>query len=196
MSAAALRDPVSLSIGRMTVRFSWCHDRWAHQIVLPDGTTWQSFEGPAAQGGDPRWPASPVLVELSRLPDASGPAVLGVGCAGRSHFSASVAPAPGHPDHLRFDIACRVTESPGWLGSTYVGPQGIVRVLPCATAVEPPATVRWGYDLGCQGILPLGRSRADMPAPGDGPHLAIDPPIDQIREGCTLPSGNPHVRRH
>lgn len=167
MSAAALRAPVSLTLGRTALRFSWQDDRWVHEILLPDGTRWHSVEGASAAGGDPRWPASPVLVELSRLEGPHGPALVGVGLAGRSHFSASVGPDPLHADRIRFECACRVAEPPEWLGSTYAGPGGVVRVVPAGAAGRPPATVQWGYGVGPEGVLPLAGSRlAATPPPG------------------------------
>jgi len=189
MNATAHRAPVSLAIGSTRVRFIWRHDRWAHEILFPDGTAWQSLEGPVAGGGDPRWPASPVLVELSRLDRPTGAALLGVGLAGRSHFSASVGPDPVQSDCIRFEIACRVVDAPPWLGSTYVGPRGIVRIAPHAAAIQPPATLQWGYAIAPQGLLPLGGARVDITPAAEGPHLAIAPPIDQIHGGSTRPPG-------
>ena len=165
MSAAALRAPVSLALGRTTLRFTWQLDRWAHEVLFPDGTVWRSLEGPSAAAGDPRWPASPVLVELSRLEGPHGPALLGVGLAGRSHFSASIGPGLPGAEQVRFECACRVTEPPGWLGSTYAGPAGVVQIVPAVGAVRPPATVQWGYAVGPEGLLPLGGSRLDTPPP-------------------------------
>jgi len=163
MSAAALRAPVSLTIGRTTLKFTWVHDRWTHEVLLPDGSAWRSLEGPSALGGDPRWPGSPVIVELSRLEGPSGPAILGVGLAGRSHFSVSIGRAEA--DGIRCECAVRIMEPPAWLGSSYAAPAGVVRILPAADEVRPPATVQWGYDLGPEGVLPLGGSRLAMPSP-------------------------------
>jgi len=165
MSAAALRAPVSLTLGRTTVRFTWRDDRWTHEILFPDGAAWRSLEGTCDPVGDPRWPASPVLVELSLLEQPSGAAILGVGLAGRSHFSASIGPDPAQAACVRFEFACRVTEPPGWLGSTYATPAGIVRVVPATCAVRPPATVQWGYEFGPEGVRPLGGARIDLPPP-------------------------------
>jgi len=167
MSASALRAPVSLTLGRTTVRFTWRHDRWTHEILFPDGTAWRSLEGPSTADGDPRWPASSVLVELSRLEGPHGPALLGIGLAGRSHFSTSIGPAPDRADRVRFEFACRVAEPPGWLGSTYASPGGIVRIAAAAGHVRPPATVEWGYDVGLEGVRPLNGARIDVPAPPD-----------------------------
>lgn len=164
MTAADSRPPLTLTVADLTVRFVWCDDRWVHEVVQADGTCWRSIEGSAAAAGDPRWPPSPVLVELSWLGRSPGPAILGVGLAGRSHFSASVGPDPDHRDRLRFDIACRVNEPPGWLGSTYRGPQGVVRVAPGPVAARPPTTVQWGYWFTPTGILSLAGAQAEPPA--------------------------------
>ncbi|MEI6240318.1 MAG: hypothetical protein WCR51_08005 [Planctomycetia bacterium] len=164
MPAADPRPPLTLTVAGVMVRFVWRDDRWAHEVVDADGTCWRSIEGVEAGAGDPRWPASPALVELSRLGTAPGSAILGVGLAGRSHFSASVGPDPAHPDRLRFDIACRVNEPPIWLGSTYHGPGGRVRIGPGAAAERPPATVQWGYVFASGGIRPLAGSRVEAAA--------------------------------
>jgi len=148
----------------MSVRFTWLEDRWAHDILVGRTVCWQSVEGPDADGGDPRWPASPVFVELSRLHTARGPVLLGVGRAGRSHFSASIEADPAHPDRLRFEVACRVQELPARLGSTYRGPGGAVRVAPATAAPPPPATVVWAYAASPGGIVALGETWG-----GEGP---------------------------
>jgi len=44
--------------------------------------------------------------------------VLGVGGAGRNHWSISVQPA-GDSGAIRFDLACRCNEQPSFLGSKY-----------------------------------------------------------------------------
>jgi len=137
--------------------------------MLEDGGRWRSVEGPEASGGDPRWPASPVLVELSRLQTPRGPALLGVGSAGRSHFSASIDADPHLPDRLRFEVACRVQEPPAWLGSTYHGRGGIVRVTPGPMSAAPPATVAWAYTFSSDGLLPHGEmpGRQGPPPPAE-----------------------------
>lgn len=134
--------PLVLSAGGVEVAFEWTSDRWTHRVLLDGEVIWESIDGPWSPGGDPRWPASPVLVELDRVGSGPAAAVVGVGLAGRSHFSASVSrvPAPrvaddvviGHPQGERvsaglvearfdvlFEIACRVHEPPVWLGSSY-----------------------------------------------------------------------------
>lgn len=124
---------------------------------------WRSIEGPGDNSGDDRWPASPVLVELHPHPAAGKVAVLGLGLVGRSHFSASVAPDPGVPGALRFEIAARINEAPVQLGSTYRsgGPAAaIVRVEPFPLADAPlPRTVEWSYRISPHGIEPLPGAR-------------------------------------
>ena len=118
---------------------------------------WTSLDGPFPPANDPRWPASPVLVELSRVSvprgdAAGGQAVVGVGLAGRSHFSASIAPDPHVADAIRFEIACRLHESPGWLGSTYRTADGLVQLTASDESTPLPRTVVWAYSIGPQGI--------------------------------------------
>jgi hypothetical protein len=147
--------PLTISIGLVTVTFVWTGDRWSHEVVIRDAGTWQSVEGSGTGTGDDRWPASPVLVELSAVETPRGPAVLGVGRAGRSHFSASVAQDPDHPGQVRFEVACRLAEPPLWLGSTYASAGGTATVRPkAATPAELPATVQWAYSFGAVGLAP------------------------------------------
>lgn len=148
-------SPPPIRSGPVVVTFHWTGDRWTHRIEIENRGRWQSVEGPRADGDD-RWPASPVLVELSPLDTPHGLAVLGVGLAGRSHFSASIGPAPGEDGRVRFEIACRVVEPPIWLGSTYAKAAktgDAVTVRP--TAIPPPklpATVQWAYSFGHAGL--------------------------------------------
>ena len=150
-------SPPTIRCGPVTVTFHWIGDRWTHAVEIEGCGLWRSVEGPRADGND-RWPASPVLVELAPLETAHGLTVLGVGLAGRSHFSASIGPAPGEHGRVRFEIACRVVEPPIWLGSTYTGsgkPDAEVATGP--TAGPPPklpATVQWAYSFGAAGLAP------------------------------------------
>lgn len=146
------RAPVLLAAAGMTVEFTWAGDRWAHRTIASGGADrgWHSVEGTDAGRVDPRWPASPVLVELSRVMTAAGPAVVGVGLAGRSHFSATFAVEPDG-NTLRVEVACRLHEPAGWLGSTYRCGDRLVRIGPEATAGPLPRTVTWTYRVGPAG---------------------------------------------
>jgi hypothetical protein len=152
--------PPTIRSGPVTVTFHWVGDRWAHEVDIHGLGTWRSIEGPRA-GGDDRWPAAPVLVELAPLETPHGLTILGVGLAGRSHFSASIGPAAGQHGRLRFEIACRIVESPVWLGSTYAscGKTGGEVVMAPAAGQPPklPATVQWAYSFGAAGLAPCDR---------------------------------------
>jgi hypothetical protein len=160
----ATRQPVSFAAGAARVAFVWRCDRWSHEVTLPagsaGGTGWHSLDGPWPTAGDPRWPASPALVEVTWIegpggsspPAAAGPAILGVGMAGRSHFSASVVRDPLVADAVRFEIACRLHDGPGWIGSTYRQGPLLVRIEAEATG-GLPRTVVWSYSLGPDGIF-------------------------------------------
>ena len=152
---------IRLRAGATEVVFLREHDRWRHDVALGNGSRLESVEGPAAPACDPRWPASPVFTEVSRVDIAGRPAILGVGLAGRSHFSASVTIHPTLPDSLLFEIACRLHEPPGPLGSTYTQEDGsTVRAEPAdAPATDPglPRTVEWRYTIGPAGLQPQPR---------------------------------------
>ena len=158
-----------VTVGGAEVRFEWRGDRWTHVVRLeneadgPMAGPWHSVEGPGDNSRDDRWPASPVFVELQTHPAGGNVVVMGLGLAGRSHFSASVGPDPLVPGVLRFDIAARIHEPPGQLGSTYLsgGPAAArVRVEPVPLADVPlPRTVEWSYRIGPRGIEPLPGAR-------------------------------------
>jgi hypothetical protein len=154
LTTPADKSPLRLLAGLTSVSFTWSGDRWQHAVAAADGRRWWSIEGAVPAGADPRWPASPVLVEVSLVVAGSRPAVLGVGLAGRSHFSLSVVACPDRPDTLLFEAACRIAEPAGWLGSTYDGDGGRERVAADRT-IPPPATVRWSYRIGPAGLEPL-----------------------------------------
>lgn len=143
-------------------QFTWAVDRWCHRVLAgPPAAAgrpaWESVEGPWPVGGDPRWPASPVIVELSRVARpgqgaAGGAALVGVGLAGRSHFSASITADPHHADAIRFEMACRVVEPPHRLGSTYRVGGHVVRIDADGGGGGLPRTVVWAYSIGPEGL--------------------------------------------
>jgi hypothetical protein len=147
------RPPLEVSAGAVRAVFSWAGDRWRHAILI-DGMPWAESQEGRPDAGDAAWPSSPPLVELSPASTPRGEAILGVGLAGRSHFSASISPHPDQPDTLLFEIACRIREQPGWLGSTYDSAGERLRVTAPTTTGEFPATVRWTYAVGREGVRP------------------------------------------
>lgn len=145
-------EAIELTAGATLVVFTWSGDRWEQEVRLADGSVWRSVEGPAGEARDPRWPASPPVVELSLVRTAAEPVLLGVGKAGRSHFSLSVSACQAEPDTLVFDLACRIQEPAVWLGSTYATAAGETCRLRAELGNAAPATIRWAYTAGPAGF--------------------------------------------
>ena len=150
---ARARPPLRLAAGDLEVVFEWAGDRWGHRIEHRGRLVAESVEG-VGPTGDPRWPRSPALQEVSAEETAAGSVLLAVGAAGRSHFSASVAADPEVPDTVVVEVACRIREPAGWLGTTYRGATGDVAQVAAAAEGPPPRTVRWSYRLGPRGVVP------------------------------------------
>lgn len=168
----------TLASDRVEVVFRWMGDRWVHALhaLRPDGSRaaacWQT--APVAPGDEASWPSSPPLVELGDVPMPHGTALVGVGSAGKTHYSVSVSAEP--EGGLRFEFACRLMTPAGWLGTTYAAdgadstlaieplggalaettasPDGGVarlHILPATTAApsqgrsEKGSTVQWSY---------------------------------------------------
>src|SRR5437773_7625601 len=113
-------DAVDYSGASLRVEFTWRGDRYGHVISLMNATgqtmlLFESIEG----AHDDDWPPSPPLQSLSieKLADGRSAALL-VGMAGRSHWSASIETTVGALV-LVFDVACRHSQAPKWLGSRY-----------------------------------------------------------------------------
>lgn len=156
MGTTAAPTRLSLPDQSLHVEFLWHDDRFGHQFVLADGLRIPSIEGDASLD----WPPSPPLQQISREEIGDGYAIMGVGAAGKSHWSLSVDIAD-HDDTpcLRFDVACRAKVQPEWLGSRYqqspllaIEPisGSLVKAESDTTAIEPSSlasgeTVRWGY---------------------------------------------------
>jgi hypothetical protein len=157
---------VKLATGPTAAVFTWNDDRWTHRITTGEATTWTSLDGPSPPANDPRWPASPVLVELSRVSVPRGDAaIVGVGLAGRSHFSASIASDPHDAGVIRFEIACRLHEPPGWIGSTYRQGDRLFRLIPLDESTALPRTVVWAYSIGPKGMTGIsGAAVSTSPA--------------------------------
>jgi hypothetical protein len=111
------------------VNFAWQGDRFAHQVQGLLGGQWvhllQSLEDSAA--GD--WPPAPPL-QSGQLEARAGPSpvALLVGMAGKSHWSLAVQVVESGA--LLFDVACRVREPPGFLGSIYTLPPRVTAERP------------------------------------------------------------------
>ncbi len=145
------------SDGRLKVVFQWRADRFV-QSVFADG----ELAGTSLDGdGQTDWPASPPIQQLSleTINDAS--VVLGVGGAGRAHWSISVECVD--ESSLKFDLACRVSGEFGQLASSYrasemltlTADDGVAeslgdelwRISPTANQAVGTTTRRWVYRL-------------------------------------------------
>jgi hypothetical protein len=141
-------------------------DRYGHVISLIDADDGvqplvESIEGLP----DDAWPASPALQNLSVETLHNGRRVaLLVGMAGGSHWSASIEAVPNNAE-LIFDLACRHTRTPTWLGSRYrslsdVTPKLIFRAdgetvsdqkgltIKPASILNTASTTRWKFSIG------------------------------------------------
>ena len=109
----------------LRLQFDKLGDRWSHrwQLVEPDGQATDvltSVEG----GAEDIFPASAAMQEINLHELPAGPAVLGVGMAGKGHWSASYS-VEMHQDQpaVKCDLACllKQLQTDGqWLGSTYL----------------------------------------------------------------------------
>ncbi len=108
---------LATSDGRLRVEFHWQHDRFVQQLFVGSLAAGNSIEGDAEDS----WPSSPPLQQLS-LEDINGSnVILGVGAAGRGHWSISVeidSQSDG-AQAIKFELACRSKEQPPFLGSSY-----------------------------------------------------------------------------
>lgn len=140
--------------GRLRLEFHWHHDRFIQRLFVDSVEAGISIEGDAEDS----WPSSPPLQQLS-LEDINGSSViLGVGAAGRGHWSISVEKDTQRDGaSIKFDLACRSKEQPPFLGSSYRLADSIVltpadgasQVRDGRTIVSPVdldlQTYRWSY---------------------------------------------------
>jgi hypothetical protein len=107
---------VFTSSGRLLVDAVFVQDRMLHRLWVDGFVVFQSLEGTA----DDAWPVSPPFQELVSEPLAAGkrPVLLGVGKAGRAHWSAAIE-GDAMEEAMAFDIACRTPNVPERLLSSY-----------------------------------------------------------------------------
>ena len=119
--------PLLLQSGPLRLLFVRQGDRYVQRLeICRDGVAgvfipiWESRDESSPAIRSPAdWPSSPPLqeVHLESRPDGRQIA-FGVGRAGKSHWSLSVEPFTAGSGFV-LDVACRVQESPQWLGSSY-----------------------------------------------------------------------------
>jgi hypothetical protein len=116
---------------RLAVQFKWLDDRYGHTVTVDRRGSrmplLESLEG--SSGND--WPSSPPIQEISDCTIESdsnrGEVILFVGAAGRSHWAMTLTIRDHWIDHaarvyqseIFFDVACRVSDRPAWLGTSY-----------------------------------------------------------------------------
>lgn len=98
-------------------------DRWSHQILLNDGQQLTVLLTSVEGNDQQTWPASAPLQDISHHDLPGGEAVLGVGMAGKSHWSASVSVVDN--DAVFFDMACLIKQSAAAVGSQYRAGSGV-----------------------------------------------------------------------
>ena len=115
---------------RLGVQFKWLDGQYGHSVSVDRRGSCtlllESLEG----GDDNDWPPSPPIQEISDCTiesDANrGEALLFVGAAGHSHWAMTLTirdhwidPVARTQPEIVFDVACRVSELPAWLGTSY-----------------------------------------------------------------------------
>jgi hypothetical protein len=146
------------------VAFQRLADRHAHNVVLLDGARIVPLLASAEGTDEEDWPPSPALQHATTAGEpGEETALLLVGMAGTSHYSASVESDAGQGS-LVFDVACRVREHPRRLGSTY---RAVVAALPVGQGVEFEIA-----GLVCR-IEPL--------AAADQPLCRVEPTVEGVR---------------
>jgi hypothetical protein len=79
------------------------------------------------------WPAFPPLQELAQECHSDMEVLLGVGMAGRSHWSVSIdCRQQAQQPAIVFDFACRLSGSPTFLGACWVLGNGLVALPPAS----------------------------------------------------------------
>ena len=144
----------------LRVTFRWRHDRFSHSIALVDGRkAWTLLESVEGASGQPCPPSPPLQQLVAQEREAGSPVILGLGMAGRNHWSFSVEALNNLPS-VQFDVACRIEKWHDHLGSRFrskiapvavIGPheaeaEFAIGTLRCRLAVEPSVD-------GLQGVL-------------------------------------------
>ena len=110
------------------LRFDWQEDRWAHHLIVPSELLETEIMSSVEGTPDQTWPPSAPLQDVSRHALEQGEAILCVGMAGKSHWSASFsAQAHGQTCQIKADLAClqKAIAPNAQLGSTYLLDQNL-----------------------------------------------------------------------
>lgn len=167
--------------GGLRLVFDWQGDRYGHVLEWFQGATTipllESVEGDASR----HWPPSPPLQQGSIQPLTAAKSVAFLlGMAGKSHWSLAVEQGPSDGASLVFDLACRLSRSPDWLGSSY-RPLCPVRARNASSAellVRPDTSVRLTIDSLNE------QSSAELRQQDNG--LRIDATSESADRGATI----------
>lgn len=134
--------------GGVAIEFVRRQDRFAHTIQLLQDGLWRPALTSCEGNSESPWPTSPPLQELHVETRDGLVCALLVGRCGTAFWSAACEALP--QGGIRWDVACRVQQPPGFLGSTYAlagdAPltdaaqklaQNVARAIRCA---DDPAT--------------------------------------------------------
>lgn len=107
--------------GFIQLSFIKRRDRWSHRIEWVSKSERTALLTSVEGSPDMDWPPSPPFQEISSQNLGTQQALLGVGMAGRSHWSISCTTMrETEYDSILLDLACLCKdEHRGWLGSTY-----------------------------------------------------------------------------
>ena len=104
------------------LQFDHREDRWAHRLIYANQDCEVEVMSSVEGSPDQVWPSSAPLQEVSRHSLEQGDALLCVGMAGKSHWSASYSvERNGQASVIKSDLAClqKASASDAMLGSTY-----------------------------------------------------------------------------
>lgn len=126
------RDSLNIQIplanppaSQLRLQFDKSGDRWKHRWQLVDSTGQTTDVLTSIEGDDQdTFPASSALQEINLHELPTGQAILGVGMAGKGHWSASYSVETGDDKQpsIKCDLACllkQLNADGQWLGSTY-----------------------------------------------------------------------------
>jgi|GEM_PF-3199226 len=179
---AANKGGLLLRCERIIDRFQktvlWADENGIETVVL------QSVEGTAAED----FPASPPIQQIHIQEINGAPVMLGVGMAGRGHWSASIMLDNANPDEgnvecstLLFQYAAKFPGTSGWLGCTWSLANGITWSRKHDSPDRDSDESEWfvsfanGGRLVIRPHLPVGCNIKRKPEPGALHHLVLVP---------------------
>ena len=104
----------------LRIQAIWVADRFHHEVLLVTPDSSESLLKSKEGTPEDDWPTSPPLQDISVQEVHGNPALLGVGMAGKSHWSLSFMATDQGQVAMNCDIACLTRKTPdGPVGSIY-----------------------------------------------------------------------------